>query len=117
MRGMDVRTTEEGGVRIVSPQGPLTLNHVEDFREAAGSGGNGHLIVDLSEVPYMDSSALGALMSLYAISQKNRRGFAVARVPRKILTQFQLTRIDMLVPIFDSVEQAHARLTTSAAGA
>ena len=62
-------------------------------------------ILDLTEVPYMDSAGLGMLVSHYVRCQnKGIRLFAAGVSPR-VLQLFELTKTEGLFPMIRSVEE------------
>jgi anti-sigma B factor antagonist len=62
-----VKTLAEGGTPVVSLAGELDLTNIERVRSAIGdvlTAGTGRLVVELSELVFMDSSGLALLASL-----------------------------------------------------
>jgi len=53
------------GERILKLSGPFTLSTVFDFQDAMRPTHPPITIVDLTDVPYMDSAALGTLMATW----------------------------------------------------
>ena len=81
----------------------------------AGYVGRGFewLVLDLSEVEFVDSSALGAVVS--GLKLLGRRGDLVisgAREPVRAL--FALTRMDRVFRMFDRIEEAEHALASRA---
>ena len=102
------------GAAIIHLNGPLTLNTLFEFQDLARKESSPALILDLSAVPYMDSAGLGAVLGVLASCQRHGRGFGVTGVTDRIKTLFTVGRVDGLIPTFDSVETAEARLKKSA---
>jgi len=66
-------------------------------------------ILDLSDVPYMDSAGLGMLMNHFAHCKgKNVKMIAAGATPR-VLQLFQLTKVDSVIPLAASVEDADGK--------
>ena len=62
---MKVERQEVGTVEILSPQGVLTEDDAEEFSamlQRRLAGANPRVVVSLDDVPYMDSTALNALI-------------------------------------------------------
>jgi len=72
------------------------------------------LVVDLTEVPYMDSAGRGAILTAYASCQRHQNKFALANVPQRVLVLLELTKVDTLLPIFGSVAEAESQSARSA---
>ena len=63
-------------------------------------------ILDLTEVPYMDSAGLGMLVSHYVRCQGRGVRLVAAGVSSRVVQLFELTKVDKLFPRFGSVEDA-----------
>jgi anti-anti-sigma factor len=63
-------------------------------------------ILDLSDVPYMDSTGLGVIVRHYARCKGQGIGVVVAGSSQRVLDLFRLTKVDGLVPLASSVEEA-----------
>ena len=64
------------------------------------------LVIDLSEVLFMDSSGVGALVHLFRL-MKNRKGsFALAGPNERVRGLFKITRLDTLFAIHDTLDEA-----------
>jgi anti-sigma B factor antagonist len=73
-------------------------------------GGVTHLLIDLSGTEYLDSTAMGALVGVMKrVSEAGGWIRLIAPKPR-IRRLFEITRLDQILPIFDSEEQALADL-------
>ena len=64
------------------------------------------LIVDLSQVTYMDSAGLGLLMNGYVSAEGRKNKFLLAAVNERVNALLQLTRVDTVLHIFPSVDAA-----------
>jgi anti-sigma B factor antagonist len=96
------------GARLIKLSGPVTLRTLFEFQEAARKEAGKPVIVDIAQVPYMDSAGLGAVISIFASCQRTSRGFAIIGVTDRIRTLFQVTHCDGMLPCFDSLEAAEA---------
>jgi anti-sigma B factor antagonist len=103
-------TLEGNGVLCL--HGPLTLENVLPFQNAIRREQNAQtVILDFSQVPYIDSSGLGSLVSAYVSRQKAGRAVALTGVNERVLRLFEVTRTDSLFLIFPTVDDAIAALT------
>jgi anti-anti-sigma factor len=107
----------EPGLRVITLTGPLTLNTMFEFQTDIRREATDALVVDLAGVPYMDSAGLGCLLGGMASCQRTHRGFALAGVVERVLTVFQVTGVDTLVPMYPNVNAATAALRAKTAGA
>ena len=88
----------------------LTLATFFAFQDAVRQQQADGLILALDGVPYMDSAGLGTILGAYVSCQRQGRKFALAGVTRRVLTLFEVARVDTLVPRFDTVEAAKMAL-------
>jgi anti-anti-sigma factor len=101
------------GARIFKLIGPLTLRTLFEFQESARKETDKAVIIDIADVPYMDSAGLGVVISIFASCQRTNRGFAITGISPRIRTLFEVTHCDGLLPCFDSVDAADAVIPNS----
>lgn len=92
---------------MVAAYGDVDLKTAKAFREAldeAGSDGKARLIVDMSEVPFMDSSGLAALIG--AQKAMRARTNLIVVCPDNLRKIFQVTRLDSIVTVVGSLPEA-----------
>jgi anti-sigma B factor antagonist len=93
--------------QLVVIHGDVALKTARAFRGAldeAAQEGKLRLIVDMSEVPFMDSSGLAALIG----AQKALRGQTrlIVVCPDNLKGLFEVTRLDAIVSVVDSLPEA-----------
>lgn len=94
------------GVLIVALDGPLLLGNMFDFQSAIRELKPPCLILDLSNVPYMDSAGLGVLMNYYVSAQNNHRELLVVGVNERIQALLEMTKVDKILRLYPSLEAA-----------
>src|ERR1700733_15199857 len=110
------RLSAQEGPRVISLRGPLTLENVPLFQNAIRREESFPLvIVDLTDVPYIDSSGLGSLVSAYVTRHKATRRIALSGVNERVLKLFETTKVEPLFLIFPTLDEAITPLTTAAA--
>jgi anti-sigma B factor antagonist len=93
----------------------LGADRANDFKEVVGKyvqEDKTCLVIDLSELTFMDSSGLGALVSLLKIVGKHG-GIAIAGPQAAVQALFRLTRMDKVFRIFPAVSPAVEALNAS----
>jgi anti-anti-sigma factor len=100
------RPGSRDGVEILSLTGPFTLGNMFGLQRALQDMKPPYLIFDISKVPYMDSAGLGLLVNFYVAAQKNGRKMAVTGTSPRIMTLFEMTKVDSILKIYPSVEDA-----------
>ena len=66
------------------------------------------LILDLTEVPYIDSAGIGALVGAYVNHQKEGRRLALVGVTQRVRNTMQVTHVEQFFPFYDTVAAAQA---------
>lgn len=67
--------------------------------------GEKHLIVDLSQVRFIDSSGLGALLSGYKNANLHHGTLVLAGPQPRVKEMFELTRLSRVFDIYASVDE------------
>ena len=96
------------GAKIFKLSGPLTIQTLYDFQQMVRDEIAKPIIIDISQVPYMDSAGLGCIVSAFTSCQRNQRAFGITGLTDRIKTLFTVTHVDGLLPCFDSLEAAAA---------
>lgn len=109
---MNLDVQQREGATVVEVQAPrLDAAQAAAFRaallEVVKDGAAPKLVLDVGRVKMIDSSGLGALVSV--LKSLNGRGtILVAGANPSVLGVFKLTRLDRVFPMHDSVEAALA---------
>ena len=104
--GTKYNTKEEGGYAIVELAGEVDLSCSPDARKQILEclGADKDLLVDLSQVSYIDSSGVASLVEGYQTAKKKSRKFGLIGVSDAAMNVLQLARLDKVFPIHDSLE-------------
>ena len=93
---MEVRTEQSGSISIVAVEGDVDLNSSRSLqmhlRESLGSVPD-KLIVDLSGVPYMDSSGVATLVEAMQLSRKKDTRLVLCAMSEKVQSIFEIARL------------------------
>jgi len=98
-------------VHIVSVRGAITYSNAPALQEASGAAGAKGLVLDLSEVPSVDSIAVGALVRVLVSCSKSGRKLALVGPNHRIRNVLQLTGVDPLFDIFATIPEAESALS------
>ena len=95
---------------IIAPEGELDLATVGAFRHAlsdAAGRGPDPLVIDLSEVSFIDSSALGAMVEAHDRLRRERRRLSVVAPPGSAAAvALELTGLRGRLPVFETSDAA-----------
>jgi anti-anti-sigma factor len=85
---------------------PVALHNLLSFQTTPGEEAPVLNILDLTDVPYMDSSGLGKIVGHFVHCRgKGIRMIAAGATPR-VLELFRLTKVDSVIPIAATLEEA-----------
>jgi len=102
-------SSPRGDWTVLSVTGELELATAPRLRQAVvGLVGEGHvdIVLDLSGVDFVDSIGLGVIVSvLKRVRGRDGRLVVAGPVPR-VRALFELTRLDEIVAVHDTVDQA-----------
>ena len=89
-------------VRVVAPRidAAAAISFKENLREITGKSGTSHVVLDLGEVDFIDSSGLGAIVSVMKLMGGNKRLDLAALTPT-VEKVFRLTRMDSIFSIYE----------------
>jgi len=95
------------GHGVICLRGPLTLENILPFQNAFRREENAEtVILDLTEVPYIDSSGLGSLIGAYVSRQKAGRRVALTGVNERVFRLFEVTKTESLFLMFPTIDDA-----------
>jgi anti-sigma B factor antagonist len=104
------RAGSRPGQYIVQPRGPISLATRAAFQDAVLAATGSALIIDLSEVPYIDSSAVGTLVHTYVSCQKNQRRLALVGLTHRVSNVIRLSALDALFQTYPTLPEAEDAL-------
>lgn len=94
-------------------QGTLSAAVTEDFQREldvwlASSTGSQALVVDFSQVEFLDSAILVVLVNAYKKTQLQGKALMLSGVSPELKIIFELTQLDRVFSIYDTPETAFA---------
>lgn len=108
------RLGETGGPGILCLRGPLTFENLPPFQNAIRREERFQtVILDLTDVPYVDSSGLGSLVSAYVSRQKAGQRVALSGVNARVLRLFEITKVESLFLMFPTFDDAITAFTSA----
>ena len=102
------RQGKSSGVAIFQITGPITIRNLFELQDEFRKAPPPLTILDLTNVPYLDSAGMGIVINLYVHCQKAQTKVLVAGVCCRPLELFKLTKVDTLIPMFETLEAAEA---------
>ena len=102
---------QQEGVTVVAPRGRLDMASAPEFRESVKrlvESGSIHLVVDLHEVSFVDSSGLGAIVGGLKAARNVGGELRIARANQQVLLVLDLTSLNRVLTPYETVEDAAA---------
>lgn len=106
--------SEENGIVVIDAAGPLNSRYSPMLRDAikkAYTNHVKHVVVNVGEIHYMDSSGLATLVEGVQLAESHGGKFVLAgTIHEKVFHLFEITRLDDLFDNYPSVEEARTQL-------
>ena len=99
-----------GDYVLVRLRGEVDLSWSQQVRRAIldALGSTGKVGVELSQVSYIDSSGIAALVEGFQNARGKGQKFALVAVSQAVMAVLQLARLDRVFPIFPDLDAARA---------
>ena len=112
------RSAAENGVVLVSLSGTMTmgtqLQRFEWLIDELIKGGQNRIVVDLSGISYLDSSAIGVLVGCQGVVRNAGGQFRLAAATDRVAKIFKLAGVDHVLAVDASRDSAIAHFSASA---
>ena len=108
---LQLATRHEGDVAVVSALGEVDVSSAPGLDaelDAQIAAGNARLVVDLSEVAFLDSTGLGVLVKALKHAREADGWLHLVVTSDRIRKIFEITGLDASIPIFDTAQDAIA---------
>jgi anti-anti-sigma factor len=99
------------GQRVLGLKGSLNIHTVFTFQNAVRAETANALVIDFSDVDYVDSAGLGAMVAAFVSAQKGLRKLAFAGMNNQVMTLLEMTHVSQLFKTYATVKDAEAALT------
>jgi anti-sigma B factor antagonist len=103
---IDVVAAKDGTASIMRLTGPVVIAHLFPFQTALRKQNADLVVLDMTGVPYIDSSGLGAVLNCYVSLQRNGHKLALACVNERVRALLELTRVEELLNLYPDVDTA-----------
>jgi anti-sigma B factor antagonist len=93
------------GQRVLRLRGPLVMTTLFEFQAKVRSSNSPTLIIDFTNVPYVDSAGIGALVGAYVTHQKDGLSLYLVGVSDRIHNALQVTRVEQFFRFFTTMAE------------
>jgi anti-sigma B factor antagonist len=108
---LEITHHAEGPFEIVSPRGEIDLATQTKLRAALEElivAGRTHIVVDLAETTFLDSTGLGALIGARRSTHALNGSFAIICANPRMRELFSITRLDLVFRVHETFEEWRA---------
>lgn len=106
---MKLHVDQNPELATITPEGEVDLNVSRDFQLALRQTIDqkpSKLVVDLSQVPYMDSSGVATLVDALQQARKIGSELVICGMQPKVLSIFEITRLNDVFKIVKTLDEA-----------
>lgn len=112
MKKLEINQRREGFVTVLDLKGNIRLGEGNvDFHKALRilvEEGEKHILLNLAEVTYIDSSGLGELVAGYTTLQKNEGELKILHLTERVRELMVITKLLTVFDVFDNESEALA---------
>jgi anti-anti-sigma factor len=107
-RGFRVHCYENGDALVAECHGKLTFENTQVLKDSVRDRIPGHkrIVIDLKEVPQVDSSGLGAVVGLYVSARTRGCQLEVVNASEQVRDLFSMTN---LLSLFEAAGRHHGK--------
>jgi anti-sigma B factor antagonist len=104
------RAGSRDGHIILVVHGPLTVATAPDLRKAGDGLSAQVLILDMTEVPHVDSSAIGVLVHFYTASRQSGSRLILVGLNDRVRKTLKNMSVDKLFVIYSTLNDAEGSI-------
>jgi anti-sigma B factor antagonist len=98
---------------VLRIHGPLLLGNFFPLQSAVRADSAHLLIIDVSDMPYIDSAGIGCLVGAHVSREHTGRKLVIVGAHERLLTALKVTKVDQLFTFAPTVEQARTQADKS----
>ena len=106
---LEIEKVEDASGAVIRLHGPLLLGNFFPLQNMVRSDGANLLILDVADMPYIDSAGIGCLVGAHVSRENSGRKLVIVGATDRLLASLKVTKVDNLFNFAPSVEQARAQ--------
>ena len=115
---MQIEERNVGDVKVLDLKGKITLGEgdelLKDKVNSLVNQGNRKIVLNLAEVPYIDSAGLGEIVRTYTTVSRQGGSLKLLNLTKRITDLLSITKLLTVFETFESENDANRRLSASA---
>ncbi len=107
--GVVRRIRQEGDAVVVEAVGDIDLQQTVEFQQSLSklvAQAPGRIVINLADVPYMDSSGLASLVKLLSQVRRANIDLRLCCLSERVRSMFEITRLESVFEICSSEREA-----------
>jgi anti-sigma B factor antagonist len=100
---------DPSGATVLRIHGPLLLGNFFPLQTTVRADNAPLLIVDVADMPYIDSAGIGCLVGAHVSRENSGRKLVLVGANDRLLTSLKVTKVDQLFTLAPSVQEALAK--------
>jgi anti-anti-sigma factor len=96
------------GQMVLRLKGALSIHTIFDFQTAVRAETSPMLIVDFSDVPFIDSAGLGALVGVQLAAQRKNRKLVLTAMNPQVKALLDMTKVSEFFIAYPTIGDAQA---------
>jgi anti-anti-sigma factor len=106
---LQIEKVSDGTDVVLRIHGPLLLGNFFPLQTAVRADSSNLLIIDVADMPYIDSAGIGCLVGAHVSREHSGRKLVIVGAHERLLTSLKVTKVDQLFTFAPTVEQARAQ--------
>ncbi len=103
------KVDDSSGAVVIRLHGPLLLGNFFPLQSMVRADTSDLLILDLADMPYIDSAGIGCLVGAHVSRENAGRKMVLVGANDRLLTSLKVTKVDNLFSFAPTVEQARGQ--------
>ena len=102
---MEFRTSRIKNYTVLAIHGEIDYFNIDEFKKevlALPEGNDLHVIIDLENITFIDSSGIGTLVICHRAMKKKGGSLSLYKVPPDIMVLIKMSTIDQFISIYQS---------------
>ena len=94
------------GTTVLRLHGPLLLGNFFPLQTMVRADNSELLIIDVSDMPYIDSAGIGCLVGAHVSRENSGRKLVLVGANDRLMTSLKVTKVEQLFTLAPTMEQA-----------
>ena len=105
---LEIERVEAPDSVVLRIHGPLLLGNFFPLQTMVRGDNSKLLIIDISDMPYIDSAGIGCLVGAHVSRENSCRRLVLAGANDRVRTSLKVTKVEQLFTFAPNAEQAQA---------